>query len=55
VATYWYANDNAVGNGEVTPDKVRTTVGDLTGGQNLGMAVPSQMPSRARATMDNGL
>jgi len=28
--THWYAMDGATGNGEVTPDKVRVTVGDET-------------------------
>ncbi len=34
VATYWYAMDGAMGNGEVTPEQVRIKVGDLNASTN---------------------
>ena len=37
VATYWYGADNTSGNGDVTPDRVRTPVGDLTGGMTADL------------------
>ena len=37
--THWYAMDGAVGNGELTPEKVRVKVGDLTGGVVAGVSI----------------
>ena len=37
--THWYAMDGAVGNGELTPEKVRVKVGDLTGGVVAGVPI----------------
>ena len=37
--THWYAMNGAVGNGELTPEKVRVKVGDLTGGVVAGVPI----------------